>query len=375
MRRITAFIIAAAIFLSPLVLSAEETDGRETFNVTVRTEAQNGSLGGAAVQAENAFEAVSGWSALTGYAVEFAEDGSVLTVGGQGGANGDSSLCVWICYIQRGAQIIKTNDLSLFVLEENDEVILFFGSPIETAILTDFSCEATPLGLQFFTGVTHTGWALEDETWVEQKTTEPVSGVTIRIALPNGYSVAVLTDENGTAFAEISAKGYVKYFAEGPREDGPPVIARTSERSIFFGAAQDSQVDGFVTRAQALVFWIEALGLQKNETEFFFTDVDPEADYFAAVETAASIGLVAGYGDGTFRPERRITLLELCVIMTKLFHVVAPADAAVEDVPAWGVHFASAAVHAGWLGEDADWNGYVSANLFDSLAMVVMNGK
>lgn len=59
-------------------------------------------------------------------------------------------------------------------------------------------------------------------------------------------------------------------------------------------------------------------GLERKEEMPMFTDVDPNAWYFDAVEQVAGLGLMQGSGDGTFRPNDPITRAELAAVITRL---------------------------------------------------------
>ena len=49
-----------------------------------------------------------------------------------------------------------------------------------------------------------------------------------------------------------------------------------------------------------------------------FTDVNKEAWYAEAVEEAAFDGIINGYPDGTFKPEKAVTRAELAAIYSRM---------------------------------------------------------
>ena len=62
-----------------------------------------------------------------------------------------------------------------------------------------------------------------------------------------------------------------------------------------------------VTRAEFAAILVRALGLKLEEGAAPFTDVRESDWHNGAVLTAHAYGLIAGYGDGAFRPDERIT--------------------------------------------------------------------
>lgn len=50
-----------------------------------------------------------------------------------------------------------------------------------------------------------------------------------------------------------------------------------------------------------------------------FTDVSPDAWYYDAVMAMAEAGVVNGYGDGTFKPDKTITLGEAAAVARRLY--------------------------------------------------------
>ena len=74
--------------------------------------------------------------------------------------------------------------------------------------------------------------------------------------------------------------------------------------------------------AQATALAIARIaGLERKEETDMFTDVDPNAWYYDAVEQAAQSGLMQGGGDGTFRPDDPVTRAELAAVITRLMEL------------------------------------------------------
>lgn len=76
------------------------------------------------------------------------------------------------------------------------------------------------------------------------------------------------------------------------------------------------QPEQLLTRAQVCAMLTNALDLPIPETASAFKDVADDAWYAKAVSAAVSAGLMAGCGDGTFRPNDTITYEELVTMVS-----------------------------------------------------------
>lgn len=101
-----------------------------------------------------------------------------------------------------------------------------------------------------------------------------------------------------------------------------------------------------VTRAQMVAFLARALSEPDDfdRTASRFSDVPDDAWYGPYLERLADLEVVQGYEDGTFRPQRPITRLDMAVWLGRAFPAVSPAPNPIgtfEDVPAEAEHAAA----------------------------------
>ena len=76
-----------------------------------------------------------------------------------------------------------------------------------------------------------------------------------------------------------------------------------------------------------------------------YSDLDPNAWYFAAIERMVDMGLLNGMGDGTFKPNDDITYAQICTIIAKhkgMDFVASPGDH-------WASTFVNYCVTSGFL--------------------------
>jgi hypothetical protein len=83
--------------------------------------------------------------------------------------------------------------------------------------------------------------------------------------------------------------------------------------------------DRVVTRAEILKFALKAAEIEIEPVgEVTFTDVPQDAWYYSLVLTASKKGIVSGYEDGTFQPDRVVTRAEGTKIILKALNVKIP---------------------------------------------------
>lgn len=116
------------------------------------------------------------------------------------------------------------------------------------------------------------------------------------------------------------------------------------------------QGEGNMTRAEAAaVFYRLYQGDYPKYTNKIssgtFSDVSADAWYWEELATCYSLGLIVGYGDGTFRPDAPISRAEFAVLAARW------AELGYLDIPTfsdvqkgyWAYGYISAAVDAGWV--------------------------
>ena len=96
------------------------------------------------------------------------------------------------------------------------------------------------------------------------------------------------------------------------------MIGEWSSRGIVSGYPDGTfRPNNNITRAEFATLVQKAFELESVE-KAQFQDVSSDAWYYSAVGTLASLGVVGGYEDGTFRPNGFITRAEAAAIMTNL---------------------------------------------------------
>lgn len=140
----------------------------------------------------------------------------------------------------------------------------------------------------------------------------------------------------------------------GPDDSGVSNWLETDEHKAYLTGYPDStfRADRNMTRAEvAQMFY--ALLLDKNVTiTKSFSDVPDDAWYATAVKTLASLGMMDGYPDGTFRPDEPITRAEFATVGLAFAYDPLDASCSYYDVGAnaWYYTYVAQATTYGWIG-------------------------
>jgi hypothetical protein len=78
-----------------------------------------------------------------------------------------------------------------------------------------------------------------------------------------------------------------------------------------------------LTRAQAAIMIVRAIGLSTEEVSSSFTDVPPTHAAYKFISAAYQAGIINGYSDGTFRPNANVTRAQIAIMVQRAFNVQA----------------------------------------------------
>lgn len=96
-------------------------------------------------------------------------------------------------------------------------------------------------------------------------------------------------------------------------------IAELSAKDIMTGTEMGFLPNREITRAQFVTAVIRAIGKETKDGTTDFSDVPKESVYAPYISAASDAGIVSGYEDGTFRPERALSREEAAVVLSRAF--------------------------------------------------------
>lgn len=141
-------------------------------------------------------------------------------------------------------------------------------------------------------------------------------------------------------------------------------IQTLSDQGILTGYPNGSfRPQGLITRAEFAAMMVKALGLQANmgggQT---FSDVPTGFWAYPAIEAIRATGLISGYPNGQFMPNRSISRAEAMSILVNAAHLPLPDQATANQilstyrdagvVPMWARPAVAAAIQAGIFAND-----------------------
>ena len=137
---------------------------------------------------------------------------------------------------------------------------------------------------------------------------------------------------------------------EPPRRSFNDMDGHWAERSVK-EAVEKGFINGYpggafkpnhsVTRAEFVVMLVRTLHLEDGNATLLFTDNDQIGGWAeSAVALAVQAGIIAGYDDGSFRPNAKITRAEMAAIIARAMRLPAGSEASTgfaddADVPVW----------------------------------------
>ena len=187
---------------------------------------------------------------------------------------------------------------------------------------------------------------------------------TFRISADNGYRISdVLVDGESVGnvdkytFEDVDEDHKIEAIftrrAADPSDSGTDRYLNTKDHVQYmtgypdgsFGPGQN------MTRAEAAQMFYALLLDQNVPHTVSFSDVPADAWYAEAVNTLASLGMINGYPDGTFRPDAPITRAEFCVIALAFAYEPEDFDCNFRDVSTsdWFYDYVAQATSYGWI--------------------------
>ncbi|WP_217593544.1 Ig-like domain-containing protein [Cohnella sp. GbtcB17] len=194
------------------------------------------------------------------------------------------------------------------------------GSPVDFEITAVYGTQSVPVNK--FGGYVERKIAIPDDV--------SPSGITTGVVLTDDGSLhhepTVVVQENGKYFAKINSLTNSTYSViYNPRAMGDvsshwasAEVNDMTSRLIIEGVNDtEFMPDAAITRAEFAAIVTRGLGIQSRSYTGGFSDVASGNWYAGAVQAAADYGLIDGYVDGTYLPNRNITRQEAVAVLIR----------------------------------------------------------
>lgn len=240
---------------------------------------------------------------------------------------------------QPGTTIIITEDTVLYAMWKQVTVTYIYGDVTETELVLQHSCPKTVPAVADTEQKTFTGWVDENGQLVDPSTCPVAEDVT------------------------YTARFAVKF--------------NTSEHIVYINGYTDGTFcpNGKTTRAEAAKMVYSLLLPVEITPSAGFTDVSDNMWYAEPVNALASMGVLNGYGDGTFLPQNEMTRAEFVAMLAKLFYIEHAQTQTFTDVPKdyWAYDYIEYAAAHEWIGGYGDGTFLPGGRITRAEAVSILN--
>ena len=158
----------------------------------------------------------------------------------------------------------------------------------------------------------------------------------------------------------------------------PPLAGFTLDHIPYINGYPDNTVrpNNPITRAEAASIFFRLLTAEEKNNTFpvVFSDVRSGAWYTQAVNYLASIEIITGYPDGTFRPDRPISRAEFAAIASRFDNLAQTSSNAFSDISNhWAVSLINSAYAKGWISGFPDGTFRPTQNITRAEVVTVVN--
>jgi len=159
---------------------------------------------------------------------------------------------------------------------------------------------------------------------------------------------------------------------------GPPLAGFLAEHIPYISGYPDNSMrpQNAITRAEVSMIFFRLLSSaeKNNPRTSIFGDVANDAWYAQAVNYLASIEILTGYPDGTFKPNQPITRAEFAAVCSRFDNLAQTSSNAFPDVEGhWAKDYINSAYAKGWVSGYPEGNFKPQQNITRAEVVKVVN--
>ena len=283
-------------------------------------------------------------------------------------------------YEMKYLDLVDKNNGNAWVASDSD-ITIYWPYPEGTSAETEFRVLHFR-GLHREYGAEYTEESLQQQ--IEESVIEEVTVTNTK----HGVSFTLPGNETEGSFSPFALVWAGSEPDPGPGPDPDPTpdpgpapgleLERGDHYAYIVGYEDDTiRPKNNITRAEVATIFFRLLTDESREAYFTtdqdFTDVNDSAWYANTVATLSNAGILAGYPDGSFRPNDPITRAEFAAIATR-FDDLAAADSTFTDIDGhWAEDAINAAYGAGWVGGYPDGTFRPNNNITRAEVMSLVN--
>ena len=194
----------------------------------------------------------------------------------------------------------------------------------------------------------------------------PASALALEPDDPGSVTQKFISEATGKEFSEPqisktteakkpqAVKGYV--YADSYTELTEHVYSRDDLTYLYGYPDKTVRGERYLSRAEAAAIFYRLYDgyypkFTQNMSADTFSDVSTDAWYYKEVETLHNIGIISGYEDGTFKPNKPVTRGEFAKLAVAFGDLPRTDKVVFSDVQTghWAYQFVGAAYAAGWI--------------------------
>jgi hypothetical protein len=271
-----------------------------------------------------------------------------IAAGKYGGYDGWS-----FAIVRGGAWVIPAEGMGTFLLEEGDEVVVYYsGAATKLADPIVLSPAKPKPGQDFTITVTNRTWNWKTNQF---DAAQPIAGATVSLG-----TTSVVTNDKGQAALKGVPEGLYQLLVTAYAKDAAPNLVRSVTSLPIVGSyADQSSISewalGSVTTSRAATL---LLGIDDGNKEFkpkqavsraefvaalaralklkgsaskAFKDIPSNAWYAKDVGAAVAAGLVGGVSESKFAPDATLTREQAAMLLTRVLKLKATATIVIAD--------------------------------------------
>lgn len=189
--------------------------------------------------------------------------------------------------------------------------------------------------------------------------TTAAAGATVTIKVVEGVSASeIIVLDKGKKPVKVTKVDDTTYTFKMPASDVTvdgvleDLRLNTTDHMAYIQGYPDGtfRPAGSLTRAEAATIFYRLLLDTTITKNISFSDVEAGKWYETAIKTLASKGVITGYTDGTFKPNKDVTRAEFCAMASRFF-ALETSTLKFTDVPTnfWGYRYIASVVAKGWM--------------------------
>jgi len=154
--------------------------------------------------------------------------------------------------------------------------------------------------------------------WIDDK--NKMNFIPSVIATKNGSVEVTIHSPHNSIYTVVQSN---KSFTDMQGHWAKPDVEYLANKMIVNGITDKNfGPDNYITRADFAALLVRSMGLAEVNSDLLFKDVQAEDWYAGAVGAAQKAGIIAGYEDGTFKPEAMISREQMVLMIIRAMKVV-----------------------------------------------------